>query len=487
METYKNYVGGEWVDAVEGDTMVDHNPSDARAPIGELPASTQKDVDNALAAAVDAFSAWSKTPAPARGAFLFRAADLLRERLDSIAELLSLEEGKPLPDAKGEVGNAANLLEYFGGLGARMSGETVESGRPNVDLFTIREPIGPVGLVTPWNFPINLPAVKAAPALVAGNTVVMKPATNAAAATLALIGVLADAGIPAGVLNAVVGVGSTVGSHLVNADALAAVSFTGSTANGTDVYSRVTSRGARCLCEMGGKNPLVILKDAPPELATNLAIDGAFQMSGQKCTATSRVIIERSVADEMTDRIAARASELVVGHPLEEGVFLGPVVDETQCTTILEFIEIGKKEGAELLAGGTRLTEGDLEHGWFVAPTVFASADPDMTIAQEEIFGPVLTILVADDYDDAIRIANGTRFGLTASVCTTDLGKAHQFIRDVEFGVAGVNLPTAGLEYHVPFGGTGESGTTFKEQGTVAIDFFTHMKTAAIRYGGWEG
>ena len=237
---------------------------------------------------------------------------------------------------------------------------------------------------------------------------------------------------------------------------------------------------------MGGKNPLVILADAPPELATELAIEGAFRSSGQKCTATSRVIVEEAVAQEMTERIVERAAALQVGNPLDPEVFIGPLVDETQCASVLEYIEIGKKEGAELLTDGERVTDGDLARGWFVEPTVFTGVEPDATIAQEEIFGPVVSVLVADDFDHAVRLANDTRYGLTASICTTDLEKAHRFVRDVDFGVAGVNLPTAGLEFHVPFGGRGDSGTDFKELGTAAVEFYTDLKTVAIRFGGWD-
>ncbi|MEW6047076.1 MAG: aldehyde dehydrogenase family protein [Bacillota bacterium] len=484
MSQYFNLIGGRWVPASTGETYEDRSPADTTEVVAVLPRSPAEDVRRAVEAASQAFPSWSRKTALARGEILYRAAAILRGRADEIARLFSREEGKPIGESRAEVLRAAQILEFFGGDGARLAGETLPSGRPNVFLFTVREPLGVVGIVTPWNFPIAIPAWKIAPALVAGNTVVFKPASQAPVTGLKLVEALVEAGLPEGVLNAVVGPGSIVGDALLRAGGVRAVSFTGSTAVGERLYQDATARGIRCQCEMGGKNPLVVLADADLDLAVELALDGAYRSAGQKCTATSRIIVERPVLQAFTERFVEHARTLKVGHPLEEDTYVGPVVDQGQLDTILGYIQQGVEEGARLVLGGHRLTEGDFAKGYYVAPTVFTDVVSSMTIAQEEIFGPVVAILEAADFDDALRLANDTPYGLSASICTTSLSKAHRFIREVQAGVVGVNVPTAGVEFQAPFGGTKASGTPFKEQGKVAIDFYSQLKTVALNYAG---
>lgn len=483
-ERYHNFIGGEWVPAADGQVAEDRSPADVEQVVAVVPRSSAEDVRRAVEPARRAFAAWRRTSAVARGEILFRAAAIVRSRAEAIARLLTREEGKPIGESRAEVLRAAQILEYFGGEGPRLAGETLPSARPGVFLYTLREPLGVVGVITPWNFPIAIPAWKMAPALVAGDTVVFKPASQAPATGLELVKALAEAGLPAGVLNAVVGPGAEVGQALLEAEGVRAISFTGSTATGTRLYEDATRRGLRCQCEMGGKNPLVVLADADLDLAVEIALDGAYRSAGQKCTATSRIIVERPVARAFTERFVERARALRVGDPLDEATYVGPVVDRGQMESILGYIRAGVREGARLILGGHRLEQGPLARGFYVAPTVFVDVRSDMTLAQEEIFGPVVAILEAADFDEAVRLANETRYGLSASVCTRDLSKAHRFVAEVEAGVVGVNVPTAGVEFQAPFGGTKASGTPFKEQGRVAVDFYTQLKTVALQYGG---
>lgn len=484
MLRYLNLINGEWVPAASGQTAEDRSPADTSDVVAVVPRSSNEEIAQAVESARRAFPSWSRMTAIARGEILFRAAAILSGRAEEVARLLSREEGKPIGEARAEVLRAAQILEFFGGEGARLAGETLPSSRANVFLFTVREPLGVVGLVTPWNFPIAIPAWKLAPALVAGNTVVFKPASQAPVTGMKLVEAMVEAGLPKGVVNAVIGPGRIVSEALLRADGVRAISFTGSTAVGTALYEDATRRGIRCQCEMGGKNPLVVLSDADLEQAVELALDGAYRSAGQKCTATSRIIVERPIAEAFTRRFVERTRELRVGNPLDESTYVGPVVDEAQLESILGYIQQGIDEGAKLLIGGRRLTEGEYGKGYYVEPTVFTNVRSDMTIAQEEIFGPVVAILEAAEYDDAVRLANETRYGLSASICTRDLAKAHRFIRDVEAGLVGVNVPTAGVEFQAPFGGTKASGTPFKEQGKVAIDFYTQLKTVALNYAG---
>ncbi len=364
---------------------------------------------------------------------------------------------------------------------SRAGGGTIPSSRKDVFLHTLREPLGVVAILTPWNFPIAIPTWKIAPALVLGNTIVFKPASNTPLTALRLAEALQDAGLPPGVLNTVVGSGAEVGEEFVTSADVAAVSFTGSNDVGQQVYHKASARMARVQVEMGGKNPLIVLDDADLELAANLAIEGAFNSSGQKCSATSRVIVQRSVASDLTERILAKSRALKVGDGLEEDTYVGPIVDESQYNDVLRYIDIGTREGAALALDGRRSrSAGD---GYYVGPTVFTDCRTDMVIAQEEIFGPVIAMIPVDSFEDAMRVANDTKFGLTASICTRSLSKANRFARGIHAGVVGVNLPTAGVEYQAPFGGVGASGSAFKEQGQAAIDFYSQVKSVAMYYG----
>ncbi len=478
---YQNFIGGEWRAPVSGAYFDDRSPADASKVVAQFPHSTADDARAAIDAAARAFEGWGREVPTKRGAILYRAAGIIRGRLEQIVHDFVLEDGKPIKEARAEVTRAADIFEYFAGEGARLGGDTLPSSRPGVFLYTLRKPLGVVGIITPWNFPVAIPAWKMAPALICGNTIVVKPASQAPLSLWHLVKALEEAGLPPGVLNFVSGPGSTVGSALIEHPAVRGISFTGSTEVGTRVYQVGSQRTARVQCEMGGKNPLVVLADANLDLAVRLILDGAFSNAGQKCTATSRVIVERSIHDVLLARLVEATKALTVGDPLDENTFVGAVIDEAAMTKILEYVEIGKTEGAELLCGGRRLMERGLDRGYFIAPTVFSRVRPEMRIAQEEIFGPVAAIMPAADFDEAVRLANQTQFGLSAGIVTGSLEKAHAFTERVEAGLVMVNLPTAGVEYQAPFGGTKASGTAFKEQGQVALDFYTEVRTVAMR------
>ena len=476
-----NIIGGEKVGPTTGVTTPNTNPARPNEVVAESPRSSRKDAQHAIEAAKAAFPVWSAMTGPARGEILLKAGRLIRDRAESIAREFTMEEGKPLRDSRGEVIRAAQVLEYYAGEGSRAGGGTIPSSRKDVFLHTLREPLGVVAILTPWNFPIAIPTWKIAPALVLGNTIVFKPASNTPLTALRLAEALQDAGLPPGVLNTVVGSGAEVGEEFVTSADVAAVSFTGSNDVGQQVYHKASARMARVQVEMGGKNPLIVLDDADLELAANLAIEGAFNSSGQKCSATSRVIVQRSVASDLTERILAKSRALKVGDGLEEDTYVGPIVDESQYNDVLRYIDIGTREGAALALDGRRSrSAGD---GYYVGPTVFTDCRTDMVIAQEEIFGPVIAMIPVDSFEDAMRVANDTKFGLTASICTRSLSKANRFARGIHAGVVGVNLPTAGVEYQAPFGGVGASGSAFKEQGQAAIDFYSQVKSVAMYYG----
>jgi acyl-CoA reductase-like NAD-dependent aldehyde dehydrogenase len=477
----QNLIGGRWVPSSSGKTFEDRNPSNAGEVVATFPQGTADDATAAVDAAAAAFHGWSGEAPSRRAALLLRAAAILRGRLEEVTRDFVREEGKPIKEARAEVLRAVEVLEYFAGEATRASGDTLPSSRPGVFLYTLRRPLGVVGVITPWNFPIAIPAWKIAPALACGNTVVFKPASQAPLSGWHLASALHEAGLPAGVLNLVTGPGAAVGSAIIEDPAVRAISFTGSTEIGTRVYQVGSQRTARVQCEMGGKNPLVVLADADLDLAVRLTVEGAFSGTGQKCTATSRVIVERGVHDAFLPRLVEATKALTVGDPLDERTFVGPAVDEGQMTKVLEYVEIGRREGAELLCGGVRLTAGGLDRGYFVAPAVFARVRPQMRIAQEEIFGPVVAVMPAGDFDEAVALANRTQFGLSASIVTGSLAKAHAFTERVEAGLVMVNLPTVGVEYQAPFGGTKASGTAFKEQGKAAVEFYTETRTVAMK------
>jgi acyl-CoA reductase-like NAD-dependent aldehyde dehydrogenase len=479
-QTFLNRIGGAWV---PGRSRFDNrNPADTRELVGLFSRGSTEDVAAAVDAAWQAFPAWAAMPAPARGALLFRAAEILDSRFERIASEMTSEEGKTLPEAKGEVRRSINILKYFAGEGARMPGRLVPSERERVFSFAVRRPLGVVALVTPWNFPSAIPAWKLAPALVAGNTVVLKPASAAPLSSWRIVQALVEAGVPDGVVNFVAGSGAELGAALVNARPTKAISFTGSCAVGDVLYALAVARRLRVQLEMGGKNPTIVLADADLERAVDNTINGAFASTGQKCTATSRVIVEDAVYSQFVAALVERTRALSVGNGMDPGVDIGPVIDEAQLDTVLRHVEAGRREGAQVLTGGRRLTQGDLAHGYFVEPAVLGDVTERMAVAQEEIFGPVLAVMRARDFADAIRIANGVAFGLSASVQTRDVSRVFDFVNRIEAGLVTVNLPSAGVEYQLPFGGTKDSSFGPKEQGPDALDFYTDWRTVYLRY-----
>src|SRR5437763_2957179 len=478
-ETFRNYINGEWV---SGDTFENHNPANTGEVVGLFVKGSPADVSGAAEAASKALPSWSAMPAPARGNLLFKVAENLDRRFDEISAEMTREEGKTLPESKGEVRRAINILRYFGGEGARMPGFLVPSERERVHMFAIRKPIGVVGLVTPWNFPSAIPAWKMAPALICGNTIVVKPASAAPLSSWRIVEACHDAGIPKGVVNFVAGSGVSLGKALVEAPPLKAISFTGSCDVGRWLHQEASKRALRIQLEMGGKNPTIVLADADFGAAVENVVNAAFFSTGQKCTATSRAIVEDSIYDKFMSAIVERTKKLIVGDGMQPGIDIGPAVDEPQLKTVLDYIEIGKKEAGAPKAGGNRLTDNGRGKGYFVEPTIFGDVTEDMRIAQEEIFGPVLSVMRAKDFADAMRIANNIPFGLSASIQTTNISRVFDFVYSMEAGLLTVNLPSAGVEYQLPFGGS--KGWSFgpEEQGPAALEFYSDYKTIYLKY-----
>jgi len=483
MQAYQNFIGGEWVSAKAGRTVSNFNPADTREVVAEYPLSGTEDALAAMEAAHNAWPGWAAMTPVARGRVLSKASQILETRKAGLAELLTREEGKTLAESTGEVQRAIDIFRFFGGLSYTFGGQPLPHELPNNLLYTIRQPLGVVGLITPWNFPIAIPAWKMAPALVSGNGVVIKPATQAPAMTLELARALAEAGLPKGVLNVVVGEGRAVGGELAKHPAIAALSFTGSHVVGHQIYQQLAPRMARAQMEMGGKNPTLVLADADLDLAAKLVAIAGFGLTGQACTATSRVIVEKRVADAFAQKLIERAGAIRIGNGLREGVTMGPAVSKQQLAGNLEYVDVATGEGARVLYGGRRLTEGDFAHGHFMEPTVVGNVRPMMRIACEEVFGPVVAIIAVDNFDEAIRVANGLEVGLSASVVTRDLRKALLYTERIEAGVVKVNQISTGLALQAPFGGVKKSSTdSFKEQGAGAIDFYTRLKTVYLDY-----
>jgi alpha-ketoglutaric semialdehyde dehydrogenase len=480
--TFKNFIGGQWVGAARGATFETRNPADTDEVVGVFQKSDGDDARQAVEAAHAAQPSWAAMPAPKRGEILHRAASILESRADQVAREMTREEGKTLPEARGEVGRAINILRYIGGEGARLGGQFAPSERDRVFIQTRRRPLGVVGLITPWNFPIAIPTWKTAPALICGNAVVLKPSDLAPLCALRLVEALDEAGVTKGAINLVTGPGSKVGNEIVTNPKVKAISFTGSEGTGSGIAVEAARRRARVQLEMGGKNPTIVLADADIADAVNVVANAAFFSTGQRCTATSRVIVEQPVVERFTAALVERARALKVGNGLEPGIDVGPSIDEKQLTTVLDYVGVGVAEGARLLIGGERLTGGPHARGYFSSPAVITDVAPGMRVAQEEIFGPVLGVLPAGSLDEAIEIANGIRFGLSAAICTTSLSSAYEFINRVEAGLVMVNLPSAGVEYHVPFGGSKESSMGMREQGPVAVDFYSEWQTAYVKY-----
>jgi aldehyde dehydrogenase (NAD+) len=473
----RNYINGRWVESRSTQTLERRNPADLNEVLSLAPLSTREEVGEAIAAAKAAFPAWRDTPAPARGKILARAAALMEQRKDELARTLTREEGKTLKDSLVEVQRTIDILEFTAGEGRRIGGETVPSPSPRNFTYTVKQPLGVVGAITPWNFPVAIPAWKAAPALVAGNTMVIKPAELTPQTCTQICEIFEQAGLPAGALNMILGAGEEVGDELLRSPDVRAISFTGSNDVGSLIYATAAKQMKKCQCEMGGKNPVVVLGDADLALAADHVVAGAFGSTGQRCTATSRVVVEDSIANQFVEMLVERAKKLKVGNGLDAGVDVGPLVDEQQFNTVLRYLETGKKE-AVLLVGGGPARDG----GYFVAPTIFDHVRWDSRIAQEEIFGPVLSVIRVPDFDEALRVANSVKYGLSSSIYTNDAARIFEFIDRIETGMTHVNAPTVVSEAQMPFGGVKATGVGLREIGRVAIDFYTELKAVYIDY-----
>lgn len=483
MRSYQHFIGGQWVAGGSGRTFSTRNPADNRETVATYALGDQADAAAAFAAAREAFPKWAAQTPVARGRILSKASQILEGRKAELAELLTREEGKTLTEATGEVQRAIDICRFYGGLSYTVGGQTIPHDLPGNLLFTRREPLGVVALITPWNFPIAIPAWKAVPALLCGNTVVLKPASAAPAMAFELARALAEAGLPAGVLNVVAAEGRAFGAEVASNPVVQAVSFTGSHGVGSQLYQAVAPRMVRCQLEMGSKNPTLVLADADLDLAARLVAIAGFGLTGQACTATSRVIVERSVLPAFTEKLVALARAWKVGPGLVPGVQMGPAVNEAELQGNLDAVAQAQSEGARLVWGGARLTEGDLAHGWFLQPAVLGDVTPAMRVAREEIFGPVVAVMGVDGFDEAIALANAVPYGLSASLVTRDFKKAMLYAERIECGVVKVNQISTGLALQAPFGGVKQSSTdSFREQGLAALDFYTRTKTVYLDY-----
>lgn len=477
---HPNLIAGSWNAMPDREFFENRNPADHDDIVGLLPQATVEDTREAIAAARSALPGWSNMPAAARGAILEKTSQILSVRMDEIARILTREEGKTLAEAKGEVTRARDIFRYYAGEGWRYGGQVLPGSSDRELLYTRRESLGVVSIITPWNFPIAIPAWKIAPALIYGNTVVFKPAEDAPLTGLMLVEALVEAGLPAGVLNYLTGDGALIGTEMVSNAGVNGISFTGSHNVGSQIYGHAIKNMTRVQLEMGGKNGLVILKDADLNLAVDLTLKGGFGLTGQACTATSRVIVEEEIADEFAAALTSAAKNLVTGNGLKAGIQMGPAVNRSQLEIDQSYMDLGKTEGAKLLLGGSV----DDREGYYAQATIFDHVQPEMRIAQEEIFGPVVSIIRARDLDDAIEKTNRINFGLSAGVVTRNLTHAFAFANRVEAGVVKINEPTTGLALNAPFGGFKQSSAnTFKEMGQAAMDFYTRTKTIYVDHG----
>ncbi len=481
---YNNFIDGRWVPAASGHTYENRNPADTRELVGLFPDSSAEDVNRAVGAAVGAFDPWRLTPAPKRGEILYRVGELLQGRKEEIARDMTREMGKILLETRGDVQEAIDMAYWMAGEGRRLHGYTTPSELRDKFNLSMRAPVGVCGIVTPWNFPIAIPSWKTFPALICGNTCVIKPATDTPLTAVHFVQVLEAAGIPPGVVNLVTGSGSKIGDPLVAHKDVRVVSFTGSTATGRNVAAKCAAAFKKHNLEMGGKNVIMVMDDARLDLALEGALWGGFGTSGQRCTASSRLVVDKKVYTEFVERLAAGAKGLRVGNGLNERTQMGPIVNQKQKESILQWIETGKREGTRLVCGGHTLEKGDLAHGHFIAPTIFADVDPSMQIAQEEIFGPVVSVIPCDSFEQAIEIGNGVRYGLSSSIYTQDVNRAFIAMREMNTGIFYVNSPTIGAEIHLPFGGTKETGNGHREAAEAALDVFSEWKSVYVDFSG---
>lgn len=485
-EKIKNFINGKWIDALDGRTLKSINPADTSDIVGIIPRSGQNDIDTAVAAARKAYEKWRLTPAPKRGEIILKAAEMICKRKQELGELVTREMGKVLPEGLGDVQEAIDMAYYMGSEGRRLSGETVPSELPDKDCKSIRVPIGVFALITPWNFPTAIPAWKIFPSLVCGNTVVFKPSIYTPVCATSLVKIIAEAGIPDGVLNLVHGTGEEIGEYLATHPDIDGVSFTGSTAVGEKLARMCSALDKEISCEMGGKNAIIVMNDAKLELAVEGTIWGGFGTTGQRCTATSRVVAHEAVYNKFLDMLTKAASRLRLGSGLSKTTDVGPVINESQMQKILNYIDIGIKEGAKLIMGGKAYKKGACAKGYFIEPTIFADVKPNMHIAQEEIFGPVVSVIKTKNMEDAIKIVNNVKYGLSSAIYTQDVNNSAIAERDLDTGLVYINASTIGAEIQLPFGGTKKSGLGHREAGGRggAIDMFTKWKVIYRDYSG---
>ncbi|MEM6327185.1 MAG: aldehyde dehydrogenase family protein [Bacteroidota bacterium] len=482
-ETFKNYIGGEWVAAASGETFESRNPARTSDLIGHFPASGADDVAAAVAAASAAFREWSLMPAPKRGEILKRVGDLMTERKSEIAHAMTREMGKPHFETKGDVQEAIDTAYYAMTMGRQLFGHTVPSEMNNKFNMTVRRPIGVCGLITAWNFPVAVPTWKMFPAILSGNTVVFKPSEDAPYSGMLLVKVLEDAGVPPGVVNLVQGAGAT-GQHIVEHPDVAAISFTGSSETGARISALAAARHARVSLEMGGKNPAVVMEDADLDLAMEGLIWGAYGTTGQRCTATSRLIVHEDVHDELVQRIIDKASTLRLGYGNDDGTEMGPLINQKALDKVTSYMDVARADGATIAMGGERASGDGLDDGYFFQPTLFTGVTRDMRVAREEIFGPVLSVIKVSSFDEAISVANDIEYGLSSAVYTNDVARAFRALRDIDAGITYINGPTIGAEAHMSFGGVKATGNGHREGGWEVYDFYTETKTCYIDFSG---
>jgi aldehyde dehydrogenase (NAD+) len=482
--TYHNLIDGAWVPSVSGRLFENRNPARSDEVVGLFQQSTTADVEAAIDAAARAYRSWRLVPAPRRAELLFRAAQIVADRKGALARDMTREMGKILDETGGDVQEAIDMTFFMAGEGRRLSGQTVPSELRDKFAMSVRQPLGVCGLITPWNFPMAIPSWKIAPALVCGNTVVLKPATLTPLSAVHFVGILQEAGIPPGVVNLVTGAGGEVGEALLVNDQVSVVSFTGSTGVGRAVSQAAAPSFKKTHLEMGGKNVIMVMDDANLELAVEGCLWGGFGTTGQRCTAASRVVVHERVYRAFLEQFVARARALRVGDGLDPRSQMGPLVSEGQLQTVMGYVEIGQREGATLACGGRRLVQGDLGRGFFHEPTIFSDVVPTMRVAQEEIFGPVVSVIPCRSFDDAIAMANGVQYGLSASIYTQDVNRAFAAMRDLYTGIFYVNAPTIGAEVHLPFGGTKATGNGHREAGSAALDVFSEWKAIYVDFSG---
>jgi aldehyde dehydrogenase (NAD+) len=484
VETQHNFIGGKWVPSASGATFEDRNPADNDDVVGLFPKSDHRDVEAAVAAAKKAYPGWRNTPAPRRAEVLYAAGEILKRDKEKLARLMTREMGKVLAETRGDVQEAIDMAFLAAGEGRRLFGFTTPSELPNKWAMCVRQPVGVCAFVTPWNFPMAIPAWKSMAALIAGNTIVIKPATDTPASVVALAKVFEEAGLPPGVFNVVMGSGGEVGNPLVEHPDVKVVSYTGSTEVGRQISVACAPTFKRLHLEMGGKNAILVMDDADVDLAVDGAVWGAFGTTGQRCTASSRLLVHRKVYDAFLEKLVGRVKALRVGNGLDEKVDMGPCVSEKQRETVAKYVEIGKAEGAKLLTGGEKLTAGSLGKGWFHAPTVFSDANAKMRVACEEIFGPVTTVVPIGSLEEGIEVANSVAYGLSGSIYTQDVNKAFRAMNAFETGIFYVNSSTIGAEVHLPFGGIKDTGNGHREAGIAGLDVFTEWKSIYVDFSG---